>query len=65
MADKRDIYFDIQFGGVDDYSKEMLEANQDLSTELIVDEDVKLKDNGQLKPELDIEINGKDYHITI
>ncbi len=65
MADKRDLYFDIQFGGTEDYSNEMLEANKDLTTKVLVEEEVKLKDEDQLVPETDMNINGKDYHITV
>lgn len=65
MAYKRDLFLDIEFGGADDYSDEMLEANQDLTTKIVTDEEIKLKDKDQLKPEADLEINGKDYHITI
>lgn len=65
MADRRDLYYDIQFGGMDDYSDEMIEANQDLPTKLVIDDEVKLKQDDQLVPETDIEINGKDYHVTV
>lgn len=65
MVDKRDLYFDIQFGGTEDYSNEMLEANKDLTTKVLVEEEIKLKDEDQLVPETDMNINGKDYHITV
>ncbi|WOO88895.1 hypothetical protein R2F61_08460 [Mollicutes bacterium LVI A0078] len=65
MSDKRDIYFDIQLGGNDNYSDEMLDANKDLTTRVLTDEEIKLKEDEQLKPEIDLEINGKDYHISI
>lgn len=65
MADKRDLYFDIQFGGTEDYSNEMLQANKDLTTKVLVEEEIKLKDEDQLVSETDMNINGKDYHITV
>lgn len=65
MAEKRDLYLAIQFGGADDYSNEMLEANQDLPTKLLVDEEIKLKNEKELIPETEIKINGKDYHISV
>lgn len=43
----------------------MLDANKDLTTKVLTDEEIKLKEDEQLKPEIDLEINGKDYHISI
>lgn len=50
---------------MNDYSDEMIEANQDLPTKLVIDDEVKLKHDDQLVPETDLEINGKDYHVTV
>lgn len=68
MAIKREIFFDTLYGGHDETSEEeMLDGNRDLVTKKIdksANEEVKLKENKQLKVENDLEINGNDYHIS-
>ncbi len=65
MAQKRELDFESIYGGitVDDEemeigSKDKLMKNEELN------DDLKLKDGKELKADVEMEINGKGYHIT-
>lgn len=69
MAEKRKMLFDsIYFGENNADEEEMIIGNEDLLTKKkgdeTIDDNLKLKEEKELKAESDIEINGNDYHIT-
>lgn len=69
MAQKREAIFDSLYGGgaLETDEDEMLEGNKDMLTKNDQDAsaaNMKLKEGMELKAERELEINGKDYHIS-